>query len=179
MDFDILYAIQHLRCDFLDQFILILTKAAGDYGHVWLIVGALLLPFRKTRKAGIAVLLSYALVYVIGQFALKDWIARPRPCHIDETVELLIKRPSSFSCPSTHSAWAFAAATAISMEHRKAGIALFTVAVLIAFSRLYLFVHFPTDVLFGAVLGAICGIAAVYLVRFVFRKLEARKGKKN
>ena len=172
MDFSILYAIQNLHCDWLNSFILGLTKVMGSYGECWLVVAALLLCFRKTRKTGIAVLLSYGLVFIIGQYGLKDLIARPRPCHLDETVELLIKRPSSYSCPSTHAAWAFGAATAIFMNHKKWGIAAIAAAALIGFSRLYLFVHFPTDVLFGAVMGVICGYAGVKLTSLMQKKIS-------
>ncbi|MBQ8934701.1 MAG: phosphatase PAP2 family protein [Lachnospiraceae bacterium] len=78
-----------------------------------------------------------------------------------------MKRPSSSSFPSTHSAWSFAGATAIYLNHKKAGIAVYLAAALIAFSRLYLFVHFPTDVLAGAVFGVIMGIMAVKLYRWI------------
>ena len=175
MDFSILYAIQHLRCPFLDSFILFVTKIAGNYGQIWLAVAALLLVFKKTRKAGFGVLLSYGLVFVIGQYGLKDLIARARPCHIDETVELLIKRPSSYSCPSTHTGWSLAAATVIFCYFRKWGIAALVLAAIIGFSRMYLFVHFPTDVLLGAVLGTLSALAAVKIVNVVSDKLAARK----
>lgn len=174
-DWDILYWIQGLHGDLMNNFFLVLTKIAGDYGHLWLILGALFCIFPKTRKCGFAVLLGYALVYVLGQFVLKDLIARPRPCHIDTAVELLLKRPSSYSCPSTHSAWAFAAATAVLLNHKKTGIAVLVVALLIAFSRLWLFVHFPTDVLAGMALGVLCGFAADRTVKAVAKKLPARK----
>lgn len=175
MEFSILYAIQRLHCPPLDSFILLLTKVAGNYGEMWLVLGAVLLIFKKTRKCGFAMFLSYGIVYLVGQYGLKDLIARPRPCHIDQTVELLIKRPSSYSCPSTHSAWAFAAATTVFLNHKKAGIAVYVLAALIAFSRMYLFVHFPTDVLFGAVLGVLAAFAAVALVRFIARKLPKKQ----
>ena len=174
MDFDILYAIQTIRTPFLDRFILALTTVMGNYGTMWLIIAVPLLIFKKTRRAGIAVLVSYALVYVVGQSILKDWIARPRPCHLDETVELLVKRPSSYSCPSTHSAWAFAAAMSILMYFRKWGIGVMAVAMLIGFSRLYLFVHFPTDVLAGAAMGLLLGFAAVKLVDLVCAKIKPK-----
>ena len=179
MDFSILYGIQNIRCGFLDQAVLILSKIAGDYGHIWLIAGALLCILKKTRKSGIAVLVSYGLVFLTGQLILKDLIARPRPCHIDEAIELIVKKPSSFSCPSTHSAWAFAAATAIFIHHKKAGIGLYVLAAIIGFSRLYLFVHFPTDVLFGAALGALCGFASVKLVNFVWKKVTKQAENSN
>lgn len=175
MDFQILYFLQSIRTDFLDSFVVVLTKIAGDYGQLWLYVAVLLLLFKKTRKAGIAIVLSYGLTYLMGQMVLKDLIARPRPCHLDETIELLVSRPSSFSCPSTHSAWAFAAATAILMLNRKLAIPAYIIAAMIAFSRLYLFVHFPSDVLFGIVLGAVLGIAAGVIVNTVAKKLEAKK----
>lgn len=174
-DWDILYGIQGLHGDFMNNFFLVLTKIAGDYGHLWLILGALFCIFPKTRKCGFAVLLGYALVYVFGQFVLKDLIARPRPCHIDQSVALLLKRPSSYSCPSTHSAWAFAAATAVLLNHKKTGLAVLAVALLIAFSRLWLFVHFPTDVLAGIALGIICGAGANWIVHAIAKKIGGKK----
>lgn len=177
MDMQILYAIQAMRAPWLDQLILGLTKVMGSYGQIWVIVGIVLLLFRKTRKCGIAVIVSYVLVFLVGHVVLKDLIARPRPCHVDETVALLVPRPDSYSCPSTHSAWAFAAAVAIFCRDKRWGAAALVAAVLMGFSRMYLFVHFPTDVLLGAVLGAALGFAAVKLVNAVGKKLaEQRKG---
>ena len=175
MDFSILYTIQNLRNPVLDSFILMLTNIMGSYGQIWIIVGVVLCFFRKTRSGGVAVLISYALVYLVGQFGLKDLIARARPCHLDQAVELLVKRPSSYSCPSTHTAWAFAAATSILLYFRKSGICVMIAAALIGFSRLYLFVHFPTDVLFGAVLGIALAFITVKVQQSVMRQLEARR----
>ena len=96
MDFSILYAIQTLRGPVMDALILGLTNIMGSYGQIWLVVGVALCLFPKTRRCGVAVLLSYGLVFLVGQYDLKDLIARPRPCHLDQTVELLLKRPSSY-----------------------------------------------------------------------------------
>ena len=159
MDFSILYFIQSIRTDFLDNFVVTLTKIAGNYGQVWLYVAVLLLIFKKTRKAGIAVLLSYGFVYLLGQMVLKD----------------LIARPSSFSCPSTHSAWAFGSATAIVCFSKKIGIPAFVVATIIGFSRLYLFVHFPSDVLVGIVLGVICGLFSAWIVKAASKAISKKK----
>ena len=175
MDFDILYAIQNLRCEFLDKFILGLTSLVGDYGQLWAVVGAVMLFFKKTRKCGIVMLISYALVFIGGQFVLKDLIARERPCVIDQTVELIVDLKTSYSCPSTHTAWAFAAATSVFLHFKKWGIGLFVVAAVIGFSRLYLFMHFPTDVLFGAALGAAFAVGAYYLVRVITKKRVKEK----
>lgn len=177
MDFSILYAIQNLRCDLLDRFVLVVTNMTGSYGQIWLILAVLLLFFKRTRKCGITMVLSYVLVFLVGQFALKDLIARPRPCQIDQAVELLVKRPSSYSCPSTHSAWAFAAATSVFLHHKTGGILAGIAALIIAFSRLYLFVHFPTDVLLGAVLGIFAGVIAVRCMNAVWNEGVKRTGR--
>ena len=170
MEFSFLYAIP--RTEVLDSFFLGLTRVAGSYGQLWLIIAALLLIFKKTSKAGISVLIAYMAVYLLGQIILKQLISRPRPCQIDQAFALLVARPSSSSFPSTHSAWAFGAATAIFMRHRKLGSAAYAVAALIAFSRLYMFLHFPTDVLFGAAMGMALGVLAHWIMKTLWKKLD-------
>ena len=170
MEFSFLYAIP--RTALLDSFFLGLTKIAGSYGQLWVIVAALLLIFKKTRKAGVSVLIAYLAVFLIGQLALKNLFSRPRPCQMDEAFALLVARPSSSSFPSTHSAWAFGTATAIFMQHRKMGVAAYVVAALIGFSRLYMFLHFPTDVLFGMVLGIALGVLAHRITMVLWKKIS-------
>lgn len=170
MEFSFLYAIP--RTEVLDSFFLGLTRVAGSYGQLWLIVAALLLIFKGTRKAGVSVLIAYLAVFLIGQLALKNLFSRPRPCQMDEAFALLVARPSSSSFPSTHSAWAFGAATAIFMQHRKMGVAAYVVAALIGFSRLYMFLHFPTDVLFGMVLGIALGVLAHRITMVLWKKIS-------
>ena len=168
MEFSFLYAIPHTAG--LDSFFLALTRVAGSYGQLWLIIAALLLIFKGTRKAGISVLIAYLAVYLLGQIVLKQLISRPRPCQIDQTFAMLVARPSSSSFPSTHSAWAFGAATAIFMQHRKLGAAAYAVAALIAFSRMYMFLHFPTDVLFGTALGIALGVLAHWITKALWKR---------
>ena len=172
MELSFLYAIP--RSPALDGFFLAVTRVAGSYGQLWLILAALLLVFRRTRRAGAAMLISYVAVFLLGQLLLKHLISRPRPCHVDQAFALLVSRPSSSSFPSTHSAWAFAGATALFMSHRKAGAAAFACAALIAFSRLYLFLHFPTDVLFGIALGMALGVAASRLSDRLFQAFQKK-----
>ena len=168
MEFSFLYAIP--RTEVLDSFFLGLTRVAGTYGQLWLIIAALLLIFKGTRKAGVSVLIAYVAVYLLGQIVLKQLISRPRPCQIDQAFALLVARPSSSSFPSTHSAWAFGAATAIFMQHRKLGAAAYAVAALIAFSRMYMFLHFPTDVLFGAAMGIALGVLAHWITKALWKR---------
>ena len=115
-------------------------------------------------------LIAYLAVYLLGQIVLKHLVSRPRPCQIDQTFAMLVARPSSSSFPSTHSAWAFGAATAIFMQHRKLGAAAYAVAALIAFSRMYMFLHFPTDVLFGTALGIALGVLAHWITKALWKR---------
>ena len=174
MEFSFLYAIP--RTAVLDSFFLAVTNIAGSYGQLWVIVAAALLIFKKARKAGVALLLAYAMVFLVGQYGLKNLISRPRPCQIDLDFALLVDRPSSSSFPSTHSAWAFGAATAIFMRHKKLGAAAIIAAALIAVSRMYLFLHFPTDVLAGIVLGIALGALAHWITGRIWKMAD--KGNK-
>lgn len=171
MDFSILYAIQSMRTPVFDKVMLAITDLMGSYGQIWLLAALGLILFRQTRKAGICVLLSYILVLIVGHVVLKDLIARPRPCHIDQSIQLLVARPESFSCPSTHTGWAFAGASSIFFYHKKAGIAAFIIAAIMGFSRMYVFVHFPTDVLLGIVLG----MASAYASKLIIQRYEMNK----
>lgn len=165
MEMNIMYWLQSLRTASLDSFFVAFSDIIGSKGEAWVILGMLLLLIPKTRKMGLCVLSSYIISYYVGDGILKDLIARPRPCMVDETVELLIKRPTSYSCPSVHSALAFASAMSIFYKNRLMGIPFVLVAVLVCFSRMYLFVHFLTDVLFGAALGAAIATAVHYLTK--------------
>lgn len=176
MEFDFLYSLQNMHCEWLDKLmVMVFNDIVGSKGQLWAILGIILLVIPKTRKAGISVILSYAFAFLIGDVILKDLIARPRPCAIDETVTLLISRPTSFSCPSVHSMLAFASATAVFWFHKKSGIAALIFAALVGFSRMYFFVHFPTDVLFGAVLGFAIGTA----VNCIVKRIHIKKRDKN
>ena len=125
MEMQMLYGIQGLHTPALDSAIrLIFDTLVGSKGQLWPILGALLLIFPKTRRCGAAVILGYGLAFLVGDVILKNLIARPRPCAVDETVALLVARPGSYSCPSVHTALAFAAAAAVFFHHKKPGVAV-------------------------------------------------------
>ncbi|MDF2886329.1 MAG: phosphoesterase PA-phosphatase related protein [Lacrimispora sp.] len=153
IEFAILYALQSLHSPWLD---LVMTRitSLGDHGFVWILTGVVLFCIPKTRKIGISVLLSLAVGLLLGNMILKNLIERPRPCWIDTQTVLLIQNPKDFSFPSGHTLASFEGAFSIWLYNKKLGIPFLFLAVLIAFSRLYLFVHFPTDVLGGAFLGS-------------------------
>ena len=103
-------------------------------------------------------LVSIVIGAVIGNLILKNLIARDRPCWIDSQVVLLIENPKDYSFPSGHTLVSFEGAVSILLKNKRWGIAALVLACLIACSRLYLFVHFPTDVLFGAALGTVIAV---------------------
>lgn len=132
----------------------------GNLGAIWIIFSLFLLAKRKYRHIGIMCLAALLLATVIGEGLLKNIIQRPRPFLEFASIHPLIKAPSSFSFPSGHTASAFAAATVIARNLKKAAIPALTLAAAIAFSRLYLMVHYPSDILGGIILGIACGVCA-------------------
>ena len=103
-------------------------------------------------------LVSMGLGLILGNGILKNLIARERPCWIDLNIPLLIPNPHDFSFPSGHTLASFEATVMIYLHNKKWGRISFVLAILISFSRMYLFVHFPTDILCGAALGALISI---------------------
>ena len=179
IDFSILYWIQDtLRCAFLDVILPFLTTLCNN-GEIWIVCGVILLFFKKYRRYGIFVLVAMLLGSLIGNEILKPLIARARPCHIDMAIELLVERPSSFSFPSGHTCSSAVGATVLTLANKKFGYAAIPVAALIAFSRLYVFVHFPTDVLAGAILGIGLGLVVSFFGNKLFDKLSWLMPKKE
>ena len=159
MDFSILYVLQHLHNAVLDRVMVGITSL-GNAGWIWIALTAVFLILPKYRKCGVRMAIALILDLILCNLVLKPLAARPRPCWIDEQVKLLVAAPKDYSFPSGHSAASFAAAVSIFVMHKKEGAAALILACLIAFSRLYLFVHFPTDVLAGIAVGFICAFLA-------------------
>ena len=154
-EFSILYLIQSLRTPAFDQVVLFITSLAN---YVWIILIIWLLLNKPTRKLGVILAVAMILQYLINGGILKHLFARVRPCNVDTTVDLLIKRPKGFSFPSGHSAAAFCAVGVLyGAKIRELFWPVLVLAILIGFSRLYLYVHFPTDVLAGALCGFLIG----------------------
>lgn len=156
LEFSFLYFLQTLRTPFLDRFMTVITSL-GDKGWFFITLGVILLCIRKTRKTGASILLSLAVGAVIANVFVKNIVMRERPNWIDPSILLLLHNPEDYSFPSGHSLAAFETAVSIFLYHKKWGIPALILASLIALSRLYLFVHFPTDVLSGMALGILIG----------------------
>lgn len=172
-EFTILDALQQIHTPLLDK-ILVFITSLGNAGWFWIVLGLVLLCVKRYRKYGVLVLGALIFSALFGNIILKPLVARQRPCWINETVELLIRVPRDYSFPSGHTQAFFAAATALFTENKKAGICAYVLAALIAFSRLYLYVHFPTDVLAGVVIGICCGLLSAYVFDCAGRKRGTR-----
>ena len=161
----------------LDSWMVAVTKL-GD-GLVWVLLTLALWLHPKPRRAGTAVAIALLLSVVVGNGLLKHLIGRPRPFDLPAWQEMfrypeLILRPDSPSFPSGHTGAAVGAATALAMSEKKwwtAAIVL--LALLIGFSRVYLHVHYPTDVLAGAAIGVCYGLAGCLLGKKVHRRIRS------
>ena len=178
MEFQILYAINKLHNIILDNVMVIITKL-GNAGWFWIVLAVILMAYKKTRKCGILMLISLLTGLLIGNVALKNIIARQRPCWIDPNITLLIPNPTDFSFPSGHTLASFEAATMIFLHNKKYGTLALSLSILIAFSWLYLFVHFPTDILGGAILGTAISIGVYQIDKFLTNKISINTGKKE
>lgn len=164
----------HLRCGFLDAVLPVITRTA-DHGELWIILALVLLAIRSQRKYGAAVACGLVLDLVSCNLLLKPLVGRIRPFAVNTAVELLVKAPLDASFPSGHTAASFAAVFALKAAGSPLWKPALAVAVVIAFSRLYLYVHWPSDVLAGALLGAAVGWAGARLAEKAGKILEKRK----
>lgn len=169
IDWSVLHWIRDtLQCGALDVLMPIITML-GNGGCVWLLAAIAMLISKKYRRYGLAMLAGLAAGVLIGNLGMKNIFARPRPCWL-ETVTLLIASPTDYSFPSGHTLASVIGAYVVTAANRKFGIIAIPLAALVAFSRLYLYVHFPSDVLASVVLGVVIAFVSVTL----FDRLKKR-----
>lgn len=174
IDLGILEFIQSsLRCDLLDIVMPLITRL-GDGGILWLCCSFLMLLLPKTRKVGAAMAVGLGLEMLCCNIILKPFVARLRPCDVAPAVQLLIPHPGGYSFPSGHTGASFAAASALFFGKSKLGVPAFILAALIGFSRLYLYVHYPSDVLAGALMGIMLGWMGNLLVKSIEEKFHRK-----
>lgn len=187
--------IQQIHNPLLDTIMVGITFL-GNYGAIWIAIGVILLVLQgfsnkkstsytqiyrygedvhssgggvqgKKFNPGYSVLLSLLLSHLIVSILIKPLVGRIRPL-VAEGVKILIAAPKDFSFPSGHASASFAAATAIFLWNKKWGALAYLLALLISFSRLYLYVHYPSDVGVGILIGIFCGI----LGHFAYKKVQ-------
>lgn len=140
-------------------------SALWDWGVPWFLLTAVLIWYKPTRKMGWCVLCAIGVELLVVSLGIKPLVDRLRPCDINLAIEQLVPRPRSASFPSGHTAQAFAVSGALYFCRSKWFVPVAVLSVLLALSRLYLYVHFPTDVAAGILIGWLCGWVAVVLCR--------------
>lgn len=168
---------ERCRCSFLDRLLPVFTHM-GTVGLPWFLASAAMLCLPHYRRSGIWLLITIVLCVLVGNFSIKPLVARSRPCHQNPDVPLLIQNPRDYSFPSCHTLSSFACSLVIALANPVWGIAAFVIAFFIAFSRIYLFVHYPSDVLAGAVMGLLMPWSALLLVVRVIIQVHRRRRNK-
>ena len=163
-----------MQCTFLDKTMPVVTLF-GDGGVFWIGIAVLLLFFAKYRKTGFSMGMALVLGLVVCNITLKPLVARIRPYDFQlqefgREITLLISAQHDFSFPSGHTIASFEACTVLLLHDKRMGIPATVLAILIAFSRLYLYVHYPTDVLVSLVLGIAFGLLGSFLVNLIYKK---------
>ena len=171
----------NLWCPILDTVMPIITML-GDAGIFWIAVSVILMFTKKFRKTGFAMAFALAMGLLVCNIILKPAVARIRPYdfqleHFGKEIQLLAGAMHDFSFPSGHTIASFEACTALMLGNKKLGIPATLLAILIAFSRLYLYVHYPTDVIASIILGTIFGIIGHLLAKNLNFRNPFRKGK--
>ena len=158
----------NLQCGFLD-FIMPIITLFGDAGIFWIACAVVLLLIPKYRKVGLSMGFALILGLLVCNVTLKPLCQRIRPYdyqmqYFQREIALLIEAQHDFSFPSGHTIASFEACTALMIRNKKLGIPATILAVLIAFSRMYLYVHYPTDVIASVILGIGFGFVGCWLV---------------
>ena len=172
----------NLKSAVMDTVMPIIT-VFGDAGIFWMVIAALLFIIPKTRKTGLGMAIAMMIGLIVCNITLKPLVARIRPYDLQLqefgiTIQVLGDKMHDFSFPSGHTIASFAAAVVLLKNSKKRGIPAMILAVLISFSRLYLYVHYPTDVLASIILGTLFALIGDAIAAKVAPKLPSgKKGK--
>lgn len=186
-DLSVFEWIQSIQSGILNAIMVVITTL-GDEGIIFIAMALVLMCTKKYRKAGVTILLALGVMMVCNNLVLKELIARERPFNLYELDPVkyadwggetaryffpnLVHQPSSYSFPSGHTSSAFAAAIAVLWYDRKIGIPTTIFAALMGFSRIYVEVHYCTDVIAGAIVGCIYALLGVLIAKYLFPVLD-------
>ncbi len=168
----------NMQSGFMD-FIMPIITIFGDAGIFWIAWAVLLILFPKTRHTGLGMGFALIMGVIVCNIILKPGVARPRPYDMQEElgvmIKLLVDRQHDFSFPSGHTIASFEASVVLLMNSKKMGIPAFILAILIAFSRMYLYVHYPTDVIVSVILGTLFA----FIGNFIAQRIPLPQPKKG
>ncbi len=175
-DFMLLEMIQKLRTPVLDRIMSFITHL-GSAGAIWILIAIIFIIGRKTRISGIKIAVGLALGLAIGTLGMKHLFMRERPFTFEDALitleNLLISAPSDrYSFPSGHTLSSFTSAWLVLMYNKKLGTAAVILAALISFSRMYLYVHFPSDILGAVILSVPIALASDWIVNKIVKKSD-------
>lgn len=170
--------VQTLQGTFFDK-IMVLITTLGENGLIFILLGLALLCTKKYRKVGFAVICALAVMVVGNNLILKEIFARPRPFNLtyDWWTEVyrypeLVPRPDSFSFPSGHTSSAFAAAFAALFYNKKIGAPTLIFAAVMGFTRIFVEVHYCSDVIAGVLAGILYALIAAVIVKYLYPTFE-------
>ena len=178
----------NLQSGFMDTIMPIITML-GDGGIFWIVCSVLFMCFPKTRRMGMAMGIAMAMGLLICNMILKPWVGRMRPYYYHFDIlgktwndlrvggKLLVDLPHDYSFPSGHTIACFEASVAIMLSNKKLGIPALIIAVLVAFSRMYLYVHYPTDVIVSVFLGSLFAVIGHMIAQRVKLPSIGKRGK--
>ena len=158
-----LHELQNLSNPVIDK-IMVFLSTLGNAGVIWILLAIVLLITKRYRRTGSQMIVAMMITFVIGNLILKNVIHRPRPYVIDPTLIPRVVKPLEYSFPSGHTMNGVTSALTMYFGDKRIGIPALMLAVLIAFSRIYNLVHFPTDVIGGIVIGACSAIFVQWLM---------------
>lgn len=175
----LLFIQNHLRPDALTPWVIRFTKL-GNAGLIWIVISVLLLIPGRTRRAGILSIAALAVSLCITNLLLKNYVARIRPYEVVSGLTSLLGAVDGYSFPSGHASAGFAAATVISKSCRKwVGWPCLVLACLLSLSRLYVGVHYPSDVICGAIIGFLIGLVIFWLFGGKEYRRRARRARRR
>ncbi len=163
----------NISSPFIDSVMVFITKL-GDGGFVWLLAIAVMLFTKKYRKTGLIALISLAICFFGGNYLIKPLIGRVRPCNVDMDLVMLVPRLIDFSFPSMHTATAFSCAVVFLKGNKSIGIVSVLLATFVGISRIYLHLHYASDVLFGIFFGTMIAILTLKVSYSIMQRMPGK-----